>query len=135
MKHLQLICGLLMAAGILSCRFESFEERCQREAREYTEKQCPRRMDEYTVMDSVTFDIKNRTLSYFYTMEGVLDSDSVLTPEAIENFREVLGEHLKNSVELKTQKEEGVTFNYSYYSKATGTLRFSVVYDREYYRP
>ena len=47
-----LLLGALL--GFCACHFESFDERCAREAREYTEKQCPRRMDQYTLMDSLT---------------------------------------------------------------------------------
>ena len=49
-----LLLGTLL--GVCACHFESFDERCAREAREYTEKQCPRRMDQYTLMDSLTYD-------------------------------------------------------------------------------
>ena len=74
---------LLLATllGLAACQHESFDERCGREAREYTEKQCPRRMDDYTMMDSLTFDRASRTLTYYYTMEGMLDTDSMATPE------------------------------------------------------
>ena len=62
-----LLLGALL--GFCACHFESFDERCAREAREYTEKQCPRRMDQYTLMDSLTYDDHSRTLNYYYTLE------------------------------------------------------------------
>jgi ADP-ribose pyrophosphatase YjhB (NUDIX family) len=133
MRAHRFLWGLLATGLMSSCQFETFEERCQREAMEYTEKQCPRRMDDYTVMDSVTFDMAQRILTYHYTIEGDLDNDTVLTPQAIAHFQEILGEEVKNSVELKHQKEEGVTFRYTYHSKTTGKQRFNVVYDKEFY--
>ena len=75
-----LLLGALL--GFCACHFESFDERCAREAREYTEKQCPRRMDQYTLMDSLTYDDHSRTLNYYYTLEGVLDNDTVMNAQA-----------------------------------------------------
>ena len=81
-----LLLGALL--GFCACHFESFDERCAREAREYTEKQCPRRMDQYTLMDSLTYDDHSRTLNYYYTLEGVLDNDTVMNAQSCESLKE-----------------------------------------------
>ena len=83
-----LLLGALL--GFCACHFESFDERCAREAREYTEKQCPRRMDQYTLMDSLTYDDHSRTLNYYYTLEGVLDNDTVMNAQACESLKDLL---------------------------------------------
>ena len=69
---------------------ESFEERCRREAREYTERQCPRLIDQYIVMDSMTYEDEPQGFTYHQTVQGELDNDSLLTPEAISTFQEEL---------------------------------------------
>ena len=88
-----------------SCNFESFEKRCAREAEEYTTRHCPRRMNKYTVMDSLTFNPETKTFGYYYTLEGDLDNDSIITNEIADSFREQLKKELINSVELKAYKE------------------------------
>ena len=100
-----LLLGALL--GFCACHFESFDERCAREAREYTEKQCPRRMDQYTLMDSLTYDDHSRTLNYYYTLEGVLDNDTVMNAQACESLKDLLRKNVVNSVDLKSYKEKG----------------------------
>ena len=112
-----LLLGALL--GFCACHFESFDERCAREAREYTEKQCPRRMDQYTLMDSLTYDDHSRTLNYYYTLEGVLDNDTVMNAQSCESLKDLLRKNVVNSVDLKSYKEKGISFSYYYYSKAS----------------
>ena len=97
-----LLLGALL--GFCACHFESFDERCAREAREYTEKQCPRRMDQYTLMDSLTYDDHSRTLNYYYTLEGVLDNNTVMNAQACESLKDLLRKNVVNSVDLKSYK-------------------------------
>lgn len=118
--------------GLFSCQ-ESFDDRCAREAREYTEKQCPHRMDEYTVMDSLTYDRQTRTLNYYYTLEGALDNDSVMTDQACEELKKMLHKDVINSVGLKSYKEKDINFRHCYYSKSSGKIRFQVRFTPEDY--
>lgn len=127
-----LLWGALLA--FCACRhFENFDERCAREAREYTERQCPRRMDQYTLMDSLTYDVRSRTLNYYYTLEGVLDNDTVMNAQACESLKNLLRKNVANSVELKSHKEEGISFSYCYYSKTSGKVRFRALFTPEDY--
>lgn len=102
------------------CHFESFDERCERETREYTRKQCPRRLDEFTIMDSTVYDMGTRTITYYYTCEGTLDNADNLTEEVIRTCREQLRKNVVNSIELKAYKEKGLNFCYLYNSCTTG---------------
>ncbi len=125
--HTILLFGSL--SGLYACRhFENFDERCAREAREYTEKQCPRKTDQYTFMDSLTYDDRSRTLNYYYTLEGILDNDTVMDAQACKSFKELLLKNVANSVELKTYKENGISFSYCYYSKTSGRVRLRVLF-------
>ena len=116
-----------------SCNFESFEKRCAREAEEYTTRHCPRRMNKYTVMDSLTFNPETRTFGYYYTLEGDLDNDSIITNEIADSFREQLKKELINSVELKAYKEKELNFTYIYLSQSTGKVRFKTVFTPQDY--
>lgn len=116
-----------------SCNFESFEKRCAREAEEYTTRHCPRRMNKYTVMDSLTFNPETKTFGYYYTLEGDLDNDSIITNEIADSFREQLKKELINSVELKAYKEKELNFAYIYLSQSTGKVRFKTVFTPQDY--
>lgn len=133
MKH---ICLLLLPVvlSLASCRSENFDERSAREAREYTQKQCPRRLDHATVLDSMVYDIPSRTLHYCYTLEHELDNDSVLTPEIRSLFREQLLKALNGSIDLKHHKEYGVAFEYRYYSRKNKRLLMQERFEAEEYR-
>lgn len=119
---------------LASCGFEGFDERCAREAREYTLKQCPRRMDQATVLDSMVYDIPSRTLCYYYTMENVLDDKNVLTDELRSTFKEQLRKAIAGSIDLKKHKERGVAFEYRYYSQKDKTLLMKERIEAEEYQ-
>ena len=128
MKKTNHVLFLCAALTMTACDFESFDERCAREAKEYTEKQCPRRMDICTDMDSLTYDLETHTLNYYYTVEGELDTDSMMNEENCGKIEELLRKNVINSVELKTYKENGINFSYCYHSKTTGKVRFKACF-------
>ena len=53
MKRIWII--IAVALVVTACQ-ETLEERCEREAKEYTEKHCPTPIAKDIVMDSMTFD-------------------------------------------------------------------------------
>ena len=123
----------LIAGAILltSCQ-ESLEDRCAREAKEFTEKNCPRAVDKEIVLDSMTFEKATHTISYLYTLNGTLDD-----PQRIDSthFRELLLMEVKNSTNLKLYKDEGYAFRYAYYSqKNNGTKLFEATFRESDYR-
>ena len=73
---------------------ESLEERCEREAREYTEKHCPTPVAKDVVMDSMTFDKATHTITYAYTLTGQLDDSAVVEGA---HSRDLLLQEIKNS--------------------------------------
>ena len=108
------ICTLL--AG---CR-ESLEDRCAREAKEYTEKNCPTRMDKNIILDSMAFERDTHTLHYYYTLTGFADRDGVM--------EEV------DATTLRVYKENKYRFAYTYRSeKDPKKIRLQVVFtDKDY---
>lgn len=134
MKRLHLITITAFATLLLaSCHFESFEKRCAREAEEYTARHCPKRLNKYTVIDSLTFDPGTQTFGYYYTLEGDLDNDTIISKDIADSFREQLKKELTNSVELKVYKEKKLNFSYIYISKSTGKVRFKTLFTPEDY--
>lgn len=126
---------LMLGLLLFGCQ-ENFDERCQREAKEYTRKFCPRKMESFTTLDSTTYDIKSRTYYYWYTLSGKFD-----TPEAISSFqqeherlRTAMQKSLINSVELKKCKEEGINFTYVYRSASTGYKILELRFTKKDYR-
>ena len=84
----------ILSVGMLSftaCQ-ESLEERCARECKEYTKKKCPVLIAKDIYLDSLTFNTSNQMLSYYYTVEGVLDDAEFLKQR---DFRGMLLKELK----------------------------------------
>ena len=123
---------LLMSIVLLTACQESLEDRCAREAKEFTEKNCPRAVDKEIVLDSMTFEKATHTINYLYTLNGTLDD-----PQRIDSthFRELLLMEVKNSTNLKLYKDEGYAFRYAYYSqKNNGTKLFEATFRESDYR-
>ncbi len=99
---------------------ESFAERRAREAREFSERECPRMVDKFIRMDSMAFVENPVGLTYYYTVMGELDNDTLLTPDVIDDFRQRLLENIRNDINMRRDKEEGFTFTYHYTSESTG---------------
>lgn len=114
---------MAVAAFMLAACQESLEDRCIRECRQYTQKNCPARFDDNTILDSMTFDRATHTLHYYFTLAGTADSIGVLN-EA-EARKALLGE-LRNSTATKHYKDKGYSFAYTYHSQSRPDL---VLYD------
>ncbi len=130
---LHLACGLVALLLAASCT-ESFSERRQREAREFSQRECPRMVDAYIRMDSMAFVADPVGLVYYYTVLGELDNDSLLTPDVVEDFRQRLLENIRNDINMRRDKEEGFTFTYHYTSESTGKTFIEASFGPEDYR-
>ncbi|MDO4819280.1 MAG: hypothetical protein Q3994_02755 [Prevotella sp.] len=114
----QIIVLLVCFAGMMcttSCQ-ESLPERCQREAKEYTEKNCPVKVENNVILDSMTFDRKTLTINYFYTLENELDDETMIGTQA-DNLHTLMLNALKNATNIKLYKENGYNFHYIYLSR------------------
>ena len=111
---------------------ESLEDRCTRECKEYTTKKCPAPIDEFTTLDSLTFEPSTHTLCYFYTMKGAADTPANINATTA---REALVEQVKNATSLKAYKDEGYNFRYAYHSQSDPSLLlFSTLITEKDYR-
>jgi hypothetical protein len=131
-RYLILISILLL--GLTACKRQTLEERIQAEAALFTQKNCPKQVDKFTVMDSCVFSIPERTYYYNYTVKGDLDVDSIYTQDLYEAFREDLLSGIKGSITLKACKDAGVSFCYRYYSDRSGKLLMMQKFTKKDYR-
>lgn len=108
---------LLFAATAIAVLYacqESLEDKCTREAKEYTKKNCPARIGENTIIDSLTFDRDTHTMHYYYTLTGNADNKENIEKSGAGN---ALLENLRNSTTTRVYKEAGYNFKYTYYSE------------------
>ncbi len=101
--------------GLTACQ-ESIGERFEREAKEYTERHCPQRINpEGTViLDSMVFhnDGSNEIIYY-----NSIHADAEAIRQVVQNaglIRDNLKSKIINSVDLKNVKAAGLTISYRY---------------------
>ena len=113
---------LAIMLAFFSCQ-EKKADFFEREAREYTEKNCPQQLDEVTRLDSIVF-VKNQgagDLCLYYTL--ILDDDA--RAKVLEKLDEIGDENLRvvrNSVIYAKHKEAGVGFTYIYHDAEQGNV-------------
>ncbi len=123
---------IVLAATIFTACQESLEERCARESREFTQKKCPTLVTKGVTIDSMSFDKATHTMTYHYTLTGVLDDAEQL---AQHDIRSMLLTELKNSPQTLLYKEAGYNFRYIYYSgQKKGTKLFEATFHENDYR-
>ena len=105
---------IIVFAGLFTACQESLEDRCAREARDYTRKNCPIKLDNTTVLDSMTFERTTHTIHYYYRLTGIADNDSIL--QLIDAIGP-LKQELKNATSLRTYKENKYRFTYTFHSE------------------
>ena len=122
---------LIATVALIGCQ-ESLEERCAREAKEYTKKNCPTQVTQDITLDSMTFDTKSHTIAYCYTVCGEIDDSTVINSN---NPQGRLLEQVKNTPNLKLYKDADYNFRYVYYStKNNGTKLFDATFRKKDYQ-
>lgn len=105
-----------------ACKKTSFEQRVEKEVTDFNQRDAGRRIDEYTIMDSMSFEAATLTLGYHYTLEGAADDSTLLTDDLQQRNRESLLNNVRSSIAMREYKERGCTFLYIYSSKRTGRV-------------
>jgi len=122
--------GVVLALG--SCT-ESFSDRCRREAKEYTERECPRLEHQFVILDSMTYEDAPEGFTYHYRLTGDFDDTNILTPEVLHDFSEEIRLGLRQNIKLKAYKERGFTFTYRYLSDRNDSLLLEASFGPEDY--
>lgn len=128
------ILSVLTVMMLASCH-ESIEERAQREAHEFTERYCPTPVVNYTRTDSVAFDMKSKTYTYYCSVTDAMDNADIISQNK-DKIKSGLLESIIGNTQIKIYKEAGFNFAYILHSaKDPGKVLFSVKYTpKEYER-
>lgn len=107
---LLLVCGIAMVA----CH-ENLEQRAARQAKEFTQKNCPSAIRDNVRTDSLTYDEATRTLIYSYTLFNELDDSANMKAQEVKSV-EGLRNALTRDISMKTYKDAGFNIRYVYHS-------------------
>lgn len=110
-----------LALSVQSCRQASSDDQYEEQARTYTDSKCPLKVSEEVVLDSMVYSRALRCISYYYTVSGKLD-DAKLVQTNVGMLKGAFVKSIKNSVELKRPKDEGINFRHVYSSAKTKTI-------------
>lgn len=102
---------LLLAAATLTACHESLADKAEREAREYTRKNCPTPVNNFQRTDSLVFDRKSETYYYYCSFTGVLD-DATVVNKVSHQLDDGILRGLREAPSLKAYKEAGFSFAY-----------------------
>lgn len=127
------IAAMLFAVATLFACQESLPQRCAREAKSYTAKNCPAKISDNITLDSLTFSENDSTIGYYYSVTGLIDSTELMAAHR-EEYYGVLKKDIRNATSLKSYKEAGFKFSYTYLStKNKGKVLLSLKYKPEDY--
>lgn len=108
---------LLLVLGttlLISChkktQGEKFKEMVTNENKKY-----PARLDKNITIDSVAYDVPANKLTYYYSLVGELDNDSLIDKNYASLYNQ-LREAVDNSVEMEKYRKFGTTIQYIYLS-------------------
>lgn len=120
MKRIALLSMIALLLLLTACQ-ESKRDRIEREAREFTEKNCPRaEFDDLIVLDSLVFhNDGSNNFTYYYSIHG--DSTAIAEMHAkYDELYTALLTAVRNSVDLRHIKAEGLNIIYAYYNPESG---------------
>lgn len=131
MKKLLFIIAVL--ATLASCQ-EKKQERFEREAREFTEKNCPQQLDAITTIDSMVY-VNEGTgeLRIYYTLQ-LNDEERELFMDKLTELGENNLKIVRNSVLFVKYKDEGIKFSYIYHDAVTGEKLVEYNFSEEEYK-
>ena len=134
MKFIFFSSFLLLTILTFSCRHESVHERIARQTSEFSRTSCPKRMDDYTVLDSMVYNSSETTMLYYYSVCDKLDNDSVYNDVFINVFYTDLLNNLKDNLGLLELKKNNVHFKYVYYSSITKKTYMNFMFTADDYK-
>ena len=106
-KYLFFAALLLLLSG---CQ-ESLEDRAAREVEEHNRKFCPQKLNDFTTLDSLTFDKATHTFTQYLTLNGNADNVE-RAKEMSGQIKEDLTMAVKSDTSQKHYKDEGYSFRF-----------------------
>ncbi|MCM1313373.1 MAG: hypothetical protein NC206_08210 [Bacteroides sp.] len=119
---------------LLSACQESKMERFERETKDFTERNCQKKCDAITVLDSLVFhDDGTMDYKYYYSVELTSEEESLFMGQ-LEKLRAECLDGIRNSVELKNVKAAGLNIVLSYHEKGSQKKLAEFRYGKEDYQ-
>ncbi len=119
----RIIMFAVAALAVVSCQ-ESLEDRAAREAEEFTAKNCPMKVSDVVMTDSLVFNKQTLTLHYYMSVSGNADTTALRQT----NIKKDMVESLKGNTGIRPYKEAGYNFQYTFHStKHKGETLYEVV--------
>jgi hypothetical protein len=100
----------ILALVFSSCH-ENLSERAEREAKEYTERNCPTPVINYSRTDSVCFDKKHNNYIYYCSFVDKFDNEKIINQNRSQ-IHEGLYHSISTNTGLKPYIEAGFSFTY-----------------------
>lgn len=97
--------------SLFSCH-ENLEDRAEREAREYTEKNCPTPVVNDTRTDSIVFYKATKTYHYYCTFMNKIDNVEIIKKNR-SMIRQQISKSIANDTNIKVYKDAGFKFAYT----------------------
>ena len=127
---------LIATLFITACQ-ESKPERFEREAKEYTERNCPQRAsaDGMVILDSLVYHQESPTeIIYYYSIDATGDQTITMQMNK-EALRQQLLSSINSSVDLKNIKAAGLTIIYLYRDKYSKKEIMKFSFSKDDYTP
>lgn len=124
---------LLFFLTAASCHRDTYRDKFAQAVSKESNRNCPRRLDQCTVMDSIFYDADSNQIVYNYTFQGQLDNDSILTTDVVEDYRQQLLQSLVNSINMRPYKEHEVIFTHRHYSQKSGKILLEISFTSKDY--
>ena len=102
---------LPLLALLFSACHETLADRAEREAREYTQRNCPTPVVNFTRTDSVGFDRKSNTYLYYCSFVDAFDDENVISKNRRQIHDGLYGA-ISANMGLKVYVEAGFSFTY-----------------------
>ena len=136
-KSFIFLINTFVLAILISCGQISNDEKFANGAKEYTERYCPKPLDESVILDSVVYHIpqgdKEGVYSYYHSVRGDSTDMQNLKEHQNELYDELLS-RINNTQDLKQIKDCGIIIEYVFYSLASKEIVLDFNFTKENYK-
>lgn len=105
---------IILLSALTACH-ESLEDRAAREAKDYTAKNCPTPVVNFTRTDSIVFEKATKTYHYYCSFADKMDNIDIINKNRNRIHTELLKSIVDNT-NMNPYKEAGFKFAYTCYS-------------------
>ncbi len=120
---------------LYSCR-ESLDERIIRETESFNKRSCPKQVDKFVTLDSISYIINSNSANeYKYSHSVNCDTAQMeFLKEHGNGMKTEILKRIRNAQDLRLIKEAGITISYVFYQSETKDTIYYFKYPRESYQ-